>query len=115
MSWAFVISKVPLAWPTALIKLYKFQHIFCHEAPYWPRTIAGDNDGLFRTEQKVSGMKILFLLLIKSPGHSRYFLCDHAITDRIGNPQFINRFSRFLNWVDRSRNDLDLFSFEFLL
>ena len=101
--------------PTTFIKPYKLQHVFCYQTSYWPRTITGDSDGLLWMEQKARSMKKLFLFFIISPGNARYFLCDHAITDRVGNPQFIDRFFRFLNRVDRTCDDLNLFSFELLI
>ncbi len=115
LNWAFVISKVFLGWPSPFVKLYKAQHIFCHQTSYWSRAITGDSDGLFWTEHKAGSMKILFLFFIISSGNSRYLLCDHAVTDRIGDPDFTNRFSRFVDWVHRSCNHFDLFGFELLM
>jgi hypothetical protein len=59
-------------------------------------------------------VKKLFLFVIIRARNSRHFLCDQAVGDRIADPDFLNHFSRLLNWVNRCGKDLDLFLFEFL-
>jgi deoxycytidylate deaminase len=94
-----LIAAVCSGRPGTLEKLHDLQHIFCDKTSYGARTVTGDGDALFRTQKKIRSMKVLLLLVVMRPGNSGYFLCDQAITDRKGNPQFINRFSCFLNWV----------------
>jgi hypothetical protein len=105
-------------WPTTSTAFKipcKLQHIFWYQTSYCPRTITGYKDGLIRTQEKARGMKIHFFFIVISPGDSRYFLCDKAVTDRKGDPMSINHFSSVLNWVDRCCNERNLFRFEFLI
>ena len=57
-------------------------------------------------------MNKLLVYIVVGPSDSRYFFCNHGVTDRVGESEFFNRFSCFFNGVYGTGNNSNLFRLE---